>query len=1154
MKIRTTILLIALPALLAGCVRGIEPEENSMRVKLNAGIAMSPVATKAGGPYDADSPEQLDISMLRMENGVAGSPLSATLGSPDPANGYLRPISFDTHQFFPDRTTELGFIGWYPSAAAYSVKDGTHTLSYDDIPGDTDMMVSSYVSGSFESGIPPTVFSHALCQYTVSVYAVDEDARKQWEDEYGNIAGVSISNLYASLSAVLKTSADAVTSISYEGGPRGYEVYSGSFEIPVGESGKTGIGNVVMAAPALENALTVTVTFEKTDGTGAALTKKIVMSRNFKAGYRYGLTLRFSHNGLIEPVSAVEDWENVDAGVGLGDGKTYYNLSSNGTANCYIVSSANVSYCFDCTVKGNGVNTVTDYRGNVYRLPDTEVSLQPDRLEILRSYAVLKKRDGSQFTAVPEEDRSDPELMLSLDYDTPHEGKAMFTLKGNPSNPEDYSLQYKGNVLIGAFSGETLLWSWHIWITDRPDTQGYGNGYSSLDRNLGAVDDDPENAADFAENDELGKVLTTGFYYQWGRKDPLSRYDVDPLMNHPGYRDYQHQGLASMAEAHRNPRVMFYDAGSNDWTSDADDHLWGYANQRDNVVKTLYDPCPPGYRVPDTKVWTESAQYELEQHETYGYVFDIDGNQKIFYPRTNYLGYDGEDISLMTYEKPGGMPYIYLNSARPHICSDFTGEAGTTPEHESLAHHFVFSLDMQDSGDYIPYEKDKAGARANAMPVRCISENAAPATTDLSEVQTANCYMVSKNGYFKFRADRRGNGVGSFNSYISKNNVLYNVLVDISGGLNPEIETDSDYHVDVLWWQGELDGTWDGLVRNFGNSSEKIASRVPLVMVDGGRLDDDGYAYFYVREGLDTYGNVGLALYDGNGRIVWTWHIWFIANERNALLGDYLVMSRNLGATYTPYDVAGNFNMGDRIEETYGFYYQWGRKDPLFGPGKWFRKNADGSWEVKDWSQRPESASATTLSASTENPLVFRTSSTENQWQTTFTPGTADIQEVRNFWGYVGRQDGGQNFIKTMYDPCPPGYRVINNLSFESAGLCHQTGEDWYRLTFNSDSREEGGIRVDDTNSMSSSFSPGNAVANVLWLPSAGWINQSGSYDGIGGHGYLNSATPNAMGEKMREFEWEWYTQWWPNSSYYRIPQFSQHNHLGARPVRCQKE
>ena len=75
----------------------------------------------------------------------------------------------------------------------------------------------------------------------------------------------------------------------------------------------------------------------------------------------------------------------------------------------------------------------------------------------------------------------------------------------------------------------------------------------------------------------------------------------------------------------------------------------------------------------------------------------------------------------------------------------------------------------------------------------------------------------------------------------------------------------------------------------------------------------------------------------------------------------------------------------------------------------------------------------------------------------------------------------------------------------------------------------------------------------MLWLPSSGWINQSGSYDGMGSHGYLNSATPNAMGEKMREFEWEWYQEN-PYYTYYRIRQYSQNNHLGARPVRCQKE
>lgn len=1122
----------------------MEPE-NPMKVNLSAGISTATTAVKAGGPYDPGSTEVLDIQLLRRDPDDSFSePLDATMEAPDPSNSYLRPINFKQPQYFPDKTSEIGFTGWYPAEGDdLSYDPGTRTLTYD-IPGDTDMMTGSFVQGNLEDGIETMVFSHALCQYAVSAYAVDEDAAAEWKESYGTISGITVSNLPSRLTAVLPDSPDAQAAFNYGGDNTGYEACGTVDALPVGAANRKEAGTV-MGAPACDNAVTVIVSFRNDDG--STRDKEIVFSRNFQTGYRYGLTLRFSHRGIIEAESTVLDWEDTDLNLGLHDGKTYFNLSENGTANCYIVSSANVAYCFDCTVKGNGVNTVSDSNGNTFRLPDTDISLAPDRIEIIRSMAVLEK-NGDGFSPVPEAERNEKELMLSLDSAVPREGKVLFSVHGN-ADSSDFSLKYKGNVLIGAYRGETLLWSWHIWITDRPDTQGYGNGYSSLDRNLGAVDDNPANAAKFGQSDAAAHILTTGFFYQWGRKDPLSRYDIDPDLN-KNWQDYQSASAAGISEAHRNPRKIYYSAGSDDWTTDADDHLWGYVNQKDDVRKTLYDPCPPGYRVPDTKVWTESAQYQLRTQTdggyTYGYVFDMDGNQSIYYPKTDYLGYDDSTgkVKTRTDETDGTYPYIYLNSVRPHICSDFTGEAGTTPGHESLAHHFVFSLKMDDSSDYIPYEKGQAGARANAMPVRCISENAAPATTDLSEVQTANCYMVSRNGYYKFRADMRGNGVSAFNSYIN-NGYVY---VDISGGVNPSININSGCHVDLLWWQGELESGGDYL--NFVNgspNSDEIAARVPLVMVDGGRLDEDGSAYFYVREGMPSYGNAGLALYDENGRILWTWHIWFISNEQNAVLGDYIVMSRNLGATYSPYSADGSFSLPDsNLLETYGFYYQWGRKDPLFGPYKWCRKTG-GSWEVVDWSSGADTATATTLSNAMSEPLVFYTS--DNQWwQTTYTPGSANIQEARNFWGYVGRQQKGENFVKTMYDPCPPGYRIINHLSFESAYVCHSTGEGWYSLSFIGSDYNSGGIRVDGPDNVSSTFNNRSVEAGMLWLPNSGKMEATGDYSGTGTHGYLNAATPNNAGRQMREFEWEL------QNNYYSFRQNGQSNHLPARPVRCQKE
>ena len=45
--------------------------------------------------------------------------------------------------------------------------------------------------------------------------------------------------------------------------------------------------------------------------------------------------------------------------------------------------------------------------------------------------------------------------------------------------------------------------------------------------------------------------------------------------------------------------------GSNHWTTDEQnsDYFWGYISMRDDVKKTLYDPCPPGYRVPGNAIW-----------------------------------------------------------------------------------------------------------------------------------------------------------------------------------------------------------------------------------------------------------------------------------------------------------------------------------------------------------------------------------------------------------------------------------------------------------------------------------------------------------------------------------------------------------------------
>lgn len=54
-----------------------------------------------------------------------------------------------------------------------------------------------------------------------------------------------------------------------------------------------------------------------------------------------------------------------------------------------------------------------------------------------------------------------------------------------------------------------ILWSWHIWVTNRPITTSGGNDLQWMDRNLGAL------------SNEIGDVANRGMLYQWGRKEPF---------------------------------------------------------------------------------------------------------------------------------------------------------------------------------------------------------------------------------------------------------------------------------------------------------------------------------------------------------------------------------------------------------------------------------------------------------------------------------------------------------------------------------------------------------------------------------------------------------------------------------------------------------
>lgn len=189
-----------------------------------------------------------------------------------------------------------------------------------------------------------------------------------------------------------------------------------------------------------------------------------------------------------------------------------------------------------------------------------------------------------------------------------------------------------GNAVIAATDTDgDVLWSWHLWVTDYdPEATAYttaanasGTTWTFMDRNLGALSASP--ADGFA---------THGLIYQWGRKDPFpapaSETELDESYNYVDGKDgeaaiYDISGnrlpaISTYADFHgtvalsvANPMTFYAmtykytgevdeygeeirlnDPLNGDWAEDSDDDFWGGETGK----KTMYDPCPPGWKVP----------------------------------------------------------------------------------------------------------------------------------------------------------------------------------------------------------------------------------------------------------------------------------------------------------------------------------------------------------------------------------------------------------------------------------------------------------------------------------------------------------------------------------------------------------------------------
>ena len=258
----------------------------------------------------------------------------------------------------------------------------------------------------------------------------------------------------------------------------------------------------------------------------------------------------------------------------------------------------------------------------------------------------------------------------------------------------------EGNAVIAAKAANgNILWSWHIWLTDQPQGQVYyNNAGTMMDRNLGATSATP------------GDVGALGLLYQWGRKDPFlgsssisSSTVAKSTITWPSAVSSD-SSTGTIAYATANPTTFIKDNSSNyDWyytgDSSTDNTRWTTSES----TKSIYDPCPAGWRVPDggsNGVWSKAL-----------------GSSSSF---TNESLYDSTNKGMNFSGKFGSASTIwYPASGCRYNCDDSLSNVGNRGYYWSASplSSCAYFLRFLDGGLVDP---SNINLRANGQSVRCL--------------------------------------------------------------------------------------------------------------------------------------------------------------------------------------------------------------------------------------------------------------------------------------------------------------------------------------------------------------------------------------------------------------------------------------------------
>jgi hypothetical protein len=555
-----------------------------------------------------------------------------------------------------------------------------------------------------------------------------------------------------------------------------------------------------------------------------------------------------------------------------------------------------------------------------------------------------------------------------------------------------------GNALIGIYDGnDGLLWSYHVWCPfDKSvmsvTTEKTSTKYTAFKLALGQI---------------TGADSDTYMYYQWGRKDPLGRAnpgfigkslltvygDVPTTWATENGRTRTGVTANNIAYARKNPTVFITDNNSTpyDWYPGSD------ATQNNNLwvttKATIFDPCPPGYRVAPKTLWDGTKDKEASPlFESAGLWYVLGGGRDRSDGSVSSVASGGHYWSSEVSGSSVGAYYLYFNS-------------GTRSLRENIYH------------------------RASGYGVRCVKE-------DDSSIKREIAISNSNSG------ENLANSAALDAAYADDETDASSLYY---GAANCVVMGASDTRalIDI-----RLKKSTDGYSRSGADPSPKVTAvkKAKVIWAEADLYRDSNFgiaagtvSQLVIQKSAGTTGNALVGIYDESDQLLWSYHIWCPVDRS-------VVSATSEDAspfTYQAYKLALGQILGADCD-TY-MYYQWGRKDPMgraessFTGGGSLAATYGVAFSNKGHSSTGETVH--NLGYARKNPTVFISdgNTTPYDW---YNPMDKTNQND-NLW---------KSDIATIFDPCPQGYHVapkklwagnaakVAGPLFESAGL-------WYVLS-----------------------------------------------------------------------------------------------------------